>query len=58
MKPEGRKPFKQHTGKHHIKGKPDGGWWCDEICPNKVKARREAMQEMFEELDDLDEKEA
>jgi len=53
MKPEGRKPFKQHTTKHHIKGRPDGGWWCDMIDPNKTKARREALKEMEDELNEM-----
>jgi hypothetical protein len=50
MKPEGRKPFKQHTSKHHIKGGKDQGWWCDVIEPNKAKARREAAKEMEQQL--------
>ena len=50
MKPEGRRPFKQHRGKHHIKGAPDGGWWCDVICPNKARARREALVEIEQQL--------
>jgi hypothetical protein len=58
MKPEGRKPFKQHTAKHHIKGEPNGGWWNNVIEPNKTKAKREAMKEIEEELGALVSKEA
>ena len=50
MRPEGKKAFKQHTAKHHIKGEPDGGWWVEQIQPNKKKAKREAIREMEEEL--------
>ena len=57
MKPEGRKPYKQHTAKHHVRKYEGKGWWEDEICPNSVKAKREAEKEMEEEFQRLLEEE-
>lgn len=55
MKPEGRKHYSDHGGKHHIKGAPDGGWWIDVIETSKSRANRIALKEMEIELRDEDE---
>ena len=57
MKPEGRKPYKQHTAKHHVTKKDGRGWWEGEIEPNKARARREAEKEIEQIMQDTLEEE-